>query len=438
MDCNLPENPSSALPGGKAMVAEEVVLVDLGVSLAELHNLDAPIAEVFAIEQQSASAFNTIAVPDHGAFVAQLITSAPSDPLHSSASSHETFSMQVKLPEQGLSYSSSSNTQLAQQLAQDEHELVPLSEDIWLHLRSSVDKEVGKFLHFTSLSSGCFRCLVVPPPASDPSAIARVLLTSNSPVLDPLIRKLRVLDHPPALEVLRSAVEGPLVGPLAHTGVSSYESAHANSSETSPRLFAFQNATVHWMEWIEQQQCRNGFSRDCIPPAQPLHYAGRSFRMSGDEEVLQGASSSSDGTARGVRSGLHPEIEQAFYLPAGGLIAHPVGSGKTVIASELTRRQHHHRTDRSLILCPQHIQHQWLQVFWEFAHELSTTAPLCDIGELTSDSYVSDSATIGAVSDSDVIILPFEVLSDPEASDGAYAWEILQGKFLICSSYFLI
>jgi len=404
---------------------EEVVVADIGAGLSELHALDAPVAEVFALEHAVRALFCTVDVPEHGAFVAKLLPP-------SSFVSPGRLPLRAALPPQALS---ADPLDLPTSLARQEHELVRLSEDFWLLLRSSVDPEVSKFLHFSSLSSGCLRCLIVPPPASDPSAVARLLLTTNSPILEPMIRSLRVVDHPPSLEVLRSAVEGPPVGSLPHTALSSIDS----HTQEDDRLFAFQKSTVRWMQHVEE-------SSDAIPPSEPLLYAGRSFRMSGTEDVIEGANS-----GEGVRTGLHPEIEREHKLPCGGLVAHPMGSGKTVIAAELSRRQ---CNGRSLVLCPHNIQHQWLSVFRDFAPELHAVAPLHEnidkSSESENESAVSDaeststwsrSATrlqregmLDVVQDADAVVLPFEALADWESRDGSDAWTIIRGA-LSCHSH---
>ena len=65
-------------------------------------------------------------------------------------------------------------------------------------------------------------------------------------------------------------------------------------------------------------------------------------------------------------------------LARGGMIAHPVGSCKTVIAVELVRRTHH--LGFTIVCIPDHIVLQWYQEFCRFAPEVHTGVYSPDCG----------------------------------------------------------
>lgn len=305
---------------------EEVVIADIGLSLGELNQLDAPVAEIFAVEPFQVK-FRATTVPEHGAFFARL--------LHGRSISGGGSSLKADVP--------AKDQDPLERLREEEDELVRISEDWWLELRSTSEKEVSAFLSFGSLANGLLRCFVSPPPASEPDASARVTLTTSTDLLEPNIRRLGARYHTLPLEMLRSAVEGPHLGPWVPVQGPQVAPSSGPGALERNELLPFQAATADFMARVE------GFGGDAIPPAQPLRYGDREICPTGDERIVSGSDAGS-----GVRAGLHPEAAHSVEPPSGGLIAHPVGSGKTVIAVELVRR----RGGRTLVICPDHIQHQ--------------------------------------------------------------------------------
>ena len=70
-------------------------------------------------------------------------------------------------------------------------------------------------------------------------------------------------------------------------------------------------------------------------------------------------------------------------MPRGGLVAHPVGAGKTVIAAAHCARAKREEDDderdefdrddfdgNTLVVCPNHVASQWLDALREFAPNL--------------------------------------------------------------------
>ena len=136
----------------------------------------------------------------------------------------------------------------------------------------------------------------------------------------------------------------------------------SNSCEDS-YLFPHQKRTVGWMMDIESGVCPQLFC--------PLaNLFGSLYVFShGVENTM-----------------LHKAVDvlrpKQNCLAHGGMIAHPVGSGKTVIAVELVRRTHH--MGYTVVCVPDHIVVQWYQELCRFAPEVcvGVYTPDCKLANL--------------------------------------------------------
>ena len=122
----------------------------------------------------------------------------------------------------------------------------------------------------------------------------------------------------------------------------------SNSCDDS-YLFPHQKRTVGWMIDIESGACPQLFC-----PLANLFGSLYVFTHGVEKTMLHKAVDV-----------LHPKQN---YLSHGGMIAHPVGSGKTVIAVELVRRTRH--LGFTVVCVPDHIVLQWYQELCRFAPEV--------------------------------------------------------------------
>jgi hypothetical protein len=143
-------------------------------------------------------------------------------------------------------------------------------------------------------------------------------------------------------------------------------------------------------------------------------------------------SSSGEKAGRGTRT----SAVRAPRLPPGGLIAHPVGAGKTVIcAAFLAREKRRDETSpardgssdtrdgssddfdgNTLVVCPAHIVTQWLEALRRFAPNLRCRrADAGDIGEING---------LKASDSSDKVDCTFNV-EDRRGIDDAADWDVI-------------
>lgn len=129
------------------------------------------------------------------------------------------------------------------------------------------------------------------------------------------------------------------------------QTSNPDENKQSFYLFPHQKRTVGWMLDIE-----NGVSPPLFCPLANLFGSYHVFSY-GMERTL-----------------LHDRVEvlrpKDGSLVRGGMIAHPVGSGKTVIAIELVRRTC--GLGNTVICVPNHITLQWCQELHRFAPNVST------------------------------------------------------------------
>ena len=125
----------------------------------------------------------------------------------------------------------------------------------------------------------------------------------------------------------------------------------APKSRQFSHLFPHQKRTVGWMVEIE-----NGISPPLFCPMASMFGCYHAF---------------SYGMDRALR---HDTVEvlrpKDGHIVHGGMVAHPVGSGKTVIAVELVRRTC--GLGGTIVCVPDHIVLQWCQEFHRFAPNVST------------------------------------------------------------------
>ena len=440
-------------------------LVDTTLEFVELIREGSPM-EVFAVDPAELPSVNGAEVPDHGAFVARVLppeaTSGPSaglpDPARrprgsfvsaaasrdASSSADEPAADAHRLTPVWCRDADGRTVVVprAQPGALRDHEtsLIPLTDDWFvLGLRFEVDAEVRQIFNhqgFHALAQRHIRCFVVP--ARDDHA-ARVLVTTATANLAPAVERVPIFDaaEPPALDLLRAHVEGPVAPPFPST-VESAESAEAAESSVAPSgssssrarcasgLFPHQTRTVRWMSAVERGSADVDAYDDDVydAAASPVVFAGRAMYPTGLEHRL--GEDPSKGDAAGGRRGGRHETARAIGaalaeavgggvgdavaaataaakadppppLPRGGLLAHPVGAGKTVIVAAYLARDHAEREgeveddddddddddrDRvrsrspsgwsatTLVLCPRQVAGQWLSALREWAPNL--------------------------------------------------------------------
>lgn len=405
-------------------------LVDTTLEFVELIREGSPM-EVFAVDPAELPSVNGAEVPDHGAFVARVL------PPESTSGPRAGLPDPARRPRRRRDASSSADgpaadahrftpvwcrdadgrtvvVPRAQPGALRDHEssLIPLTDDWFvLGLRFEVDAEVRQIFNlqgFHALARRHIRCFVIPAP--DDHA-ARVLVTTSTANLAPAVERLPIFDaaEPPALDLLRAHVEGPVappfpstVDPVEHTETTatvdastassaSAASAASSGGSSSPRarcasgLFPHQTRTVRWMSSVERGSAdvderdepadvderdeRDG--DDEYDAARPVVFAGRAMYPTGLEHRV--GEDPSKGDATGGRRGGRHETARAIGaalakavgggggdavaaataaakadppppLPRGGLLAHPVGAGKTVIVAAYLARDHAERT----------------------------------------------------------------------------------------------
>ena len=147
-------------------------------------------------------------------------------------------------------------------------------------------------------------------------------------------------------------------------------------------LFPHQKQTVKWMLSIENGQCE---PLRVPQAAQFYHWYAYSHGM--EKAILPG----------GV------DVLKPSRIALGGLIAHPVGSGKTVIAIELVRLSS--QRGMTLVCVPGHISKQWHQELKRFAASI-----LCQVITHQSQEYAFEKGVR-------VVIMPYEFFESPLTAD---------------------
>jgi hypothetical protein len=454
----------------------EYPVVECDLEFVELTRLGVPL-EVHAADPSELPSIAGRPVPEHGAFVARVLprhvisgddaglayTHDDDDDAKASTSFTRVW---ARDPEGGAVVVPAP---LDGPLRDHLDELVVLSDDWFvLGLRFEADPEIRRVfnLHgFASIARGHLRMFVVPS-VDDGDARARVFVTCGGGESSPLAKITRStplfhVDEPPALEMLRAYVEGPTSAafPSTHDGeMNRIEVPGSNPAwvRTADGLFPHQARTARWMAAVEASDGSSdtrgdGSSDDTRGDAlvSPVRFAGRVMHPDGlehtDLETREDAldrlnlkrqksnseaeyhsgpyatignalaaaltSSSGEKDTRGTRT----SAVRAPRLPPGGLIAHPVGAGKTVICAAFLAREKRHETspvrvhDRdgssdthdgssdefdgnTLVVCPAHIVTQWLEALRRFAPNLRCRrADAGDIGEI-NELKASDSS----------------------------------------------
>ena len=447
----------------------EYPVVECDLEFVELTRLGVPL-EVHAADPSELPSIAGRPVPEHGAFVARVLprhvtsgddaglTYTHDDDDDAKASTSFTR-VWARDPEGGAVVVPAP---LDGPLRDHLDELVVLSDDWFvLGLRFEADPEIRRVfnLHgFASIARGHLRLFVVPS-VDDGDARARVFVTCGG-IDSPLAKitsaiPLFHVDEPPALEMLRAYVEGPTSAafPSTHDGeMNRIEVPGSNPAwvgRTADGLFPHQARSARWMAAVEASDGSSdtrgdGSSDDTRGDAlvSPVRFAGRVMHPDGlehtDLETREDAldrlnlkrqksnseaeyhsgpyatignalaaaltSSSGEKDTRGTRT----SAVRAPRLPPGGLIAHPVGAGKTVICAAFLAREKkrdetsskarvHDRDGSSdtrdgssddfdgntLVVCPAHIVTQWLEALRRFAPNLRCRrADAGDIGEI--------------------------------------------------------
>jgi hypothetical protein len=476
----------------------EYPVVECDLEFVELTRLGVPL-EVHAADPSELPSIAGRPVPEHGAFVARVLprhvtsgddaglTYTHDDDDDAKASTSFTR-VWARDPEGGAVVVPAP---LDGPLRDHLDELVVLSDDWFvLGLRFEADAEIRRVfnLHgFASIARGYLRLFVVPS-VDDGDARARVFVTCGGKEDSPLAKLTSAIplfhvDEPPALEMLRAYVEGPTSAafPSTHDGeMNRIEVTGSNPAwvRTADGLFPHQARTARWMAAVEASDGSSdtrgdGSSDDTRGDAlvSPVRFAGRVMHPDGVEHTecetredaldrlnlkrqksdnskaeyhsgpyatignaLAAALTSSSGEKAG--RGTRTSAVRAPRLPPGGLIAHPVGAGKTVIcAAILAREKRRDETSpardgssdtrdgssddfdgNTLVVCPAHIVTQWLEALRRFAPNLRCRrADAGDIGEING---------VKASDSSDKVDCTFDV-EDRRGIDDAADWDVI-------------
>ena len=425
-----------------ASFSREFAVIDTRLEYLELTRAGA--MEVFAVDPAELASVHGVPVPEHGAFVGRVLPPESLEGEHACLrDAHTNAATRVWRRDAGQATVVPAPCVAPGALRAHESSLILLNDDWFvLGLRFEVDAEVRRAfnLHgFASLGRGHLRCFVVP---EDSDVGARVLVTVGRHALEPAIRNLEVFDHaePPALDLLRAFVEGPTAAPSPSTRERDAERAEArdcsDESETETArvrnaagLFPHQARTVRWMASVERGAEGDDDCGASLRESEPVRFGGRSLFPSGRETktgkederdvddvpcAVAAAAAKGDrregrfGAARAVEAALTSAVSAKTHagekeelsppLPRGGLIAHPVGAGKTVIAAALLERARRDATKApvlrrgedetekgdsdvfrgspgntpgpTLVTCPGHIINQWLAALRAFAPSL--------------------------------------------------------------------
>ena len=421
------------------LFVREYAVVDTRLEYLELTRSGA--LEVFAVDSSELASVHGVDVPDHGAFVARVLPADSLHGPFAGVRDPATREMtNVWRRDRNQATIVPAAYLKPGELHKHIDELVVMNDDWFiLGLRFEVDAEVRRvFNHhgFSALAKQHLRCFVVPENQDNG---ARVIVTVGAEALEPVVTVLPLFhtNEPTTLDLLRAFVEGPTAAPSPATtetrefgfgGVNSGDGDGDDdvNGETTTRavrnltgLFPHQARTVCWMESVEVGAAGEDDESGAI--REPVRFGKRLLFPSGrevrekyfDDEKADEADavaaaavkgerrSGRFGTARAVEAALKTAMaaepsdaetqsaipcnflhEQAGNaapprLPRGGLVAHPVGAGKTVIAAALMQRRFScvsrdgtKTKTGTLVTCPRHVTQQWLAALREFAPSL--------------------------------------------------------------------
>lgn len=260
-----------------------------------------------------------------------------------------------------------------------------VDDAFWLGLRYAADWEVRPHLRFALFAQGYLRLFVLPRP--DERCVRCVVLTRRAAMAADVERRLAeaemqqseeaeeeedallaLHEDPPFLGLLRACVMGPTAGSdWPASGAVAVEEERDGSGGF--RLHRHQHASLAWMRAVEVEAGTT---------AVPLAAACPPLTVGGDDGLFSVDCHGAVWTRGAAR---HREEKQqagkgdaVIDLPRGGLLAHPVGAGKTVIAASLLLPFPSSKLSEAatLILAPDHILFQWRR---ELARVLSDEGP---------------------------------------------------------------
>ena len=156
------------------------------------------------------------------------------------------------------------------------------------------------------------------------------------------------------------------------------------SSDLSSHLFPHQKRTVSWMLDIEA-----GMSEPLFIPQATIFGSWYAFTHGFEKDVFHDT--------------VDVLVSKANKIALGGLIAHPVGSGKTVIAAELIRQTLQDR--QTLVLVPGHISKQWEKELKRFVPDIKVDVSL--MHRITGNKPIEFRSSIKP--DTHVVIVPHDV-----------------------------
>jgi hypothetical protein len=273
-----------------------------------------------------------------------------------------------------------------------------VDDAFWLGLRYAADREVRPHLRFALFAQGFLRLFVLPRP--EERSVRCLVLTRRAAMARDIEQRLLAADaggdeydnddeeeeeedallgleeDPPFLELLRACAMGPTAGSEwpASGGVSSATAAVAairgqvvtsgvSSGGRGFHLHDHQRASLAWMRAVEAEGEEGAV-------VLPLGVACPPVTVDGDLLVVD-----CHGAVRTRRQGRvlrrrqddgdRDAADEVIRLPRGGLLAHPVGAGKTAIAASLllpsasSTISSSSSSSNTLILAPDHILFQW-------------------------------------------------------------------------------
>ena len=247
-----------------------------------------------------------------------------------------------------------------------------MDDAFWLGLRYAADREVRPHLRFALFAQGflhlfvlpqpeerCVRCLVLTRRVRMTRDVRERLAEKASAVVeedeDEEDALLGLDEDPPFLELLRACAVGPMAGSeWPGSGPFVLAGDDSDGGDGGFRLHPHQRASLAWMRAVEGE-AEEGAVVALAEACPPLTVGDGLLTIDCHGAVRTGAAAA----AVQRREQQDWGEEEAIKLPRGGLLAHPVGAGKTAIATSLLLPNPSGDGGPTLILAPDHILFQW-------------------------------------------------------------------------------
>lgn len=254
-----------------------------------------------------------------------------------------------------------------------------VDDAFWLGLRYAADREVRPHLRFALFAQGFVRLFVLPQPEAH--CVRCLVLTRRACMARDVRARLAekacavveedededeedallgLDEDPPFLELLRACAVGPTAGsewpgsgPVVVAG-----GDNDGDGDGSFRLHSHQRASLAWMRAVEGE-AEKGAVVALAEACPPLTVGDGLLTIDCHGAVRTGAAAAAGYQRREQQRQKDWGEEEAIKLPRGGLLAHPVGAGKTAIAASLLLPNPSGDGGPTLILAPDHILFQW-------------------------------------------------------------------------------